>query len=194
MNSLKHAIVLALAILAFILLAATVLRGAGDKNDAARWENLRNVAPGSNVRVVLKNVQTHEGKLRSVTDEGLRIQTSDGEGTFARDTVARVSAKGRAHRKRNLLIGMGLGAATGAIVAVADPELGQGVCEQGSCLNAGTVSAVTFGGAAAGSVVGAAIPTGRWHEVFRAPARATARAGGTGAVPRSGRPGSSAAE
>ena len=186
MSSLKHAIVLALAILAFVLLAVSVLEGAGDKSDAARWENLQSVKPGSDVRVSLKNVETWQGKMRAVSDDGLAIQTSDGEKSFARDSVARVSAKSRSHRKRNVLIGLGVGAVTGVIVGVANPELGQGTCEQGSCTNAGTAAMVGVAAAAGGAAVGAIIPTGGWHEVFRAPPEAAARPGGTVAAPGAG--------
>ncbi len=185
MNSLKHYLWLGLGIFTLVLLSAPALRGAGEKGDAANWENLRNVAPSSSVRVVLKNVETHEGKLQRVSDEGITISTASGEKTFARNDVLRVSTKGKSHRKRNLLIGMGAGAVTGVIVGVADPELGQGTCAQGSCVDAGTAAMAGAVGAVAGAAVGAIIPTGGWHEVFRAPQAATAQPRGNKIVPAS---------
>ena len=191
MNNLKHAMVPGLAILGLVLLGAPVLRGAEGEGSAARWQELSTVAPGSRVRVVMKNVESWEGTLRAVSDDGVTVQTASGEKTFARNDVLRVSAKGTSHRKRNLLIGLGTGAATGAIVAVADPKLGQGTCEQGSCVNAGTVALATLVGAAVGSGACAAIPTGGWHEVYRAPAEVAERHGRTtagqhAALPASG--------
>lgn len=185
MNSLKYCLWPGLGIFALVLLSAPALRGAGEKGDAANWENLRNVAPSSSVRVVLKNVGTHQGKLRGVSDESLTISTAAGKKTFARNEVLRVSTKGKSHRVRNLLIGMGVGAVTGVIVGVADPELGQGTCAQGSCVDAGTAALVGFGGAVAGTAVGAIIPTGGWHEVFRAPPEAAAQPGSDNIAPAS---------
>lgn len=179
MNRLKHGLLLGLAILALGLFAAPVLRGAPDKSDTARWENLRKVTPGSAVRVVLKNIESWDGKLGTVSDNGLTMRTSGGEKTFARDSIVRVSIKGRSHRKRNLLIGLGVGAVTGVVIGVADPELGQGTCEQGSCANAGVAAMVGAAGAAGGAAIGAIIPTGGWHEVFRASEEAAAGPGGT---------------
>jgi hypothetical protein len=56
----------------------------------------------------------------------------------------------------------------GIIVGVASPELGQGKCSQGSCVNATSVPVAGVAGAAAGAGLGAAIPTHGWHEVYRA--------------------------
>lgn len=156
--------------LAVLALTSNFTFGAGgnqDGNDG--WESVRCVAPGSNVRVVLNNVQMHEGKLKAVSDNAISITTPSGEQIFARNSVVRVSAKRESHRKRNLLIGLAAGAVGGVILGVADPELGQGTCEQGSCIDAGTVAITTVGGAALGALVGAVIPTGGWQEVYRTP-------------------------
>ncbi len=161
------AIPLGLAV--FVLLVATVpLQAAGPKPTTAQWENLQSVASGSTVRVVLNDAKSFTGRLRAVGDAGLTLRTDAGEQTFARESILRVSTKSESHRKRNALIGLAVGGATGAIVGVASPELGTGTCAQGSCVDAGTVTALGVGGGLAGAGVGAVIPTGGWHDVYRA--------------------------
>jgi hypothetical protein len=150
------------------LLMAVSLCAAESTGSKGNWDNLRKLAPGDNIRIVLNDMKSYPANFQSVSDEAIVLRLETGEQSFAREGVLRVSAKSQSHRRRNAFIGLVVGGAAGAIVAVASPELGQGTCSQGSCIDAGTVSALGFAGGGLGAGIGAAIPTGGWYDVYRA--------------------------
>jgi len=117
---------------------------------------------------VLNDAKSYRGEFRSVSEGAIEVRVATGIQTFAQENVLRVSARAKSHRGRNALIGLAAGAGAGVIVAVASPELGAGTCPQGSCVNAGTVSMLGFWGGVLGAGVGAFLPTGGWHDVYRA--------------------------
>ena len=132
------------------------------------WDNLNRLAPGQHVRIVLNDAKSHVGQFQSANEAGIAVRLPAGGRTFERQSVLRVSTQGKSHRKRNSLIGLAVGAGAGIGVGVASPELGQGRCAQGSCVNAGSASLAGMLGGVVGSGLGAAIPTGRWQDVYRA--------------------------
>src|ERR1035437_1270846 len=138
------------------------------KPPQANWVNLKQLAPGQQIRVVLNDAKSYTGPLHSVSDESLVIRTGGGEQTFERQNILRVSSPGKSHRGRNALIGLAVGAGTGVVIGVVSPELGQGKCAQGSCTNAESAAVAGFVGAVAGVGLGAVLPTGGWHDVYRA--------------------------
>jgi hypothetical protein len=132
------------------------------------WDNLKQLAPGEQIRIVLNDAKSYSGQFQSVSDDGIVLRLGKDTQTFERQTVLRVSTRGNSHRGRNALIGLAVGAGAGVIVAVASPELGQGKCAQGSCINATSAMLAGFVGAAVGAGLGAVLPTGGWHDVYRA--------------------------
>jgi len=138
------------------------------KSPQANWDNLKGLAPGDDIRIVLNDTKSYGAKFQSLSDEAIVVRLVTGEQTFERQNVLRVSTRGKGHRGRNALIGLAVGAGAGVIVAVASPELGTGKCAQGSCVDAGTVSVVGFLAGVLGAGLGAAIPSGGWHDVYRA--------------------------
>jgi hypothetical protein len=168
MLSLKRTLPLGLLVAIHALMTAAPLGAAQPQNAKANWDNLKSLAPGDDIRIVLNDAKSYGAKFQSVSDEAIVVRVGTGEQTFTRETVLRVSAKGASHRRRNALLGLAAGTGTGVIVAVASPELGTGKCAQGSCVDAGFVSALGFVGAAIGAGVGAIVPTGGWHDVYRA--------------------------
>jgi hypothetical protein len=132
------------------------------------WDSLKGLAPGQQIRVVLNDAKSYSGQFQRLSDEGLAIRTGGGEQTFERQNILRVSSQGKRHRGRNALIGLAVGAGAGVAVGVASPELGQGKCAQGSCINAESATLTGFVGAAIGAGLGAVLPTGGWHDVYRA--------------------------
>ena len=155
--------------LAFLVLslgvATTSALGDDVKNQAA-WDKLKQLSAGHQVQVVQNGAKSTTGNFRSVTDEAIVVGTASGEQTINRQSVLRVSSKGKGHRMRNALIGFGIGAGAGA---------GIGAGLDGSCTgscnnwfpNLG-VEIFTPVGAIAGGIVGAVLPTGGWHEIYRA--------------------------
>ena len=76
------------------------------------WDNLKQLAPGQQIRVVLNDAKSYEAKFQSVTDDAIVVRLATGDQTFPRQSVLRVSSKHRSHRGRNALIGVGVGVAT----------------------------------------------------------------------------------
>jgi small nuclear ribonucleoprotein (snRNP)-like protein len=168
MNRRKHFFAIGMTVLMLGFIGIGSVNAAEPKSTQANWENLEQLASGQEVQVVLTDAKSYRGQLQTVGDDALVLRLARGEQTFERQNVLRVSTRGKSHRGRNALIGLAAGAGAGVIVAVASPELGTGKCAQGSCVNAGIVSMVGFWGGVLGAGLGAAIPTGGWHDVYRA--------------------------
>ncbi len=132
------------------------------------WDNLKRLAPGDDIRIVLNDKKSYKAGFQSVTDEAVVVRLATGDQAFDRQSVLRVSTQGKSHRGRNATIGLAVGMGAGIIVGVASPELGQGKCAQGSCVDAASPVLPGAAGAVVGAVTGALIPTGHWHDVYRA--------------------------
>lgn len=153
MNRTKFVLILGL-LLGFF---TAPLGAANPPKATAKWDNLKTLAPGDNIRVVLNDKKSYRGKLQSLTDNAIVVRLATGEQSFKRTDILRVSAKGQPHRLRNALIGAAVGAAVigGASAAQTDEQIY-------------TLVFAVPGGAALGAVGGAFVPTGGWHEVYRA--------------------------
>jgi hypothetical protein len=132
------------------------------------WDNLKQLAPGQPIWIVLNDAKSYKAEFQGVSSDAIVVRLATGDQAFERQSVLRISTQGKSQRGRNALIGLAVGTGAGIIVGVASPELGQGKCSQGSCIDVGQVSALGVAGAAAGAVLGAVIPTGGWHDVYRA--------------------------
>jgi len=168
MTTAKNRICLGLLVFA---LAMATSPGFGEGNqDQAAWDSLRQLTIGQPVRVVQKDTKSISGKFVRVTDEAFVLGTAAGEETFSRQSIQRISSKGQGHRKRNTLIGAGIGAGAGAVIGAATggPRPCTGFCF-GPTFSRGEVAGVlAVVGAAVGAIIGAVIPTGGWHDVYRA--------------------------
>ena len=165
MKRVKGSVCLALLVLS-LGMAMTPALGDDVKNQAA-WDKLKQLSIGQQIQVVQNGAQSTNGNFRSVTDEAIVVSAATGEQTISRQSVLRVSTKGPGHRARNALIGAGIGAGAGAGIGAAVGGCGQGT----ACIGAtkgeitGVIAAV---GVIVGAVVGAVLPTGGWHEIYRA--------------------------
>jgi hypothetical protein len=151
---------LVVAVLAF--LTAVLLRAADARNGMADWDNLKKLAPGNAIQIVLNDAKSYRGQFRAVSDEAIMARVATGEQTFERRNVLRVSAKGQSHRGRNALIGAAIGAGLGGVAVGMDCHYGRKGCGA-----AGVVTGVPFA-AGLGAGFSAMIPTGGWHDVYRA--------------------------
>lgn len=84
------------------------------------WESLGKLSSGDPIEVVLSD-RTEKGEFVSTSSESLTIRTHRGEQRFLRKEVVRVVSRRQSHRIRNMLIGVGVGA---AISLVTDQTLG----------------------------------------------------------------------
>jgi hypothetical protein len=123
------------------------------------------IAAGTEIEARTTDNKRYRGHFESVTDDALVIGTDAGEQRLPRATVSRVSVKKASHRLRNTAIGFGAGAAGGlSLGAVADARC------TGKCIEGNTPWGKYVGtalGALIGTIIGVAIPTGGWHEVYR---------------------------
>ena len=149
------------------LLAATlaVTVAAQQAKPLANWANLNQLVTGAEIRVTLANGNTLRGFMQRITPDSLAINATTSQETLSRQDIRRVALKRTGHRGRNTLIGLAIG--TGAGLAI-----GAGVDSNGGAGNwFPNLGKAVFSplGALIGTVVGVALPTGGWHEVYRAP-------------------------
>jgi hypothetical protein len=151
------------------LLAATFAApvAAQQAKPTADWANLNQLVPGSEIRITLAAGKTLRGFVQRVTPESLSINATTSQETIPRQDIRRVALKKLGHRGRNTLIGLAVGAGAGLAV-------GAGLDSQAShdafnfLPNAGK-AVLTPLGALIGTVIGVALPTGGWRDVYREP-------------------------
>jgi len=147
--------------------------GQDSKGRLSSWGNLKSLTPGQEIRVVVRSVKSYQGKFESLSDSGITLRQAGGEQTLARKDVFRVSRKGQDHHAQNALFGAILGAGAGLVIGLS-PYYIQRNCTLGPAFNCGYppnahwVKVLTPLGGVGGFVVGALIPSGGWHDVYRA--------------------------
>lgn len=157
--------IVCLGLLSLFLGIATSPALGDDNKNQANWDRLKQLSAGQEILVVQNDAKSSRSNFRSVTDEAIVVSTAAGEQTIARQSILRVSSKGKGHRVRNALIGAGIGAGAGAGIGAAIAGCTSGCYGFTRGNVTGAVSAV---GGIVGAIVGALIPTGGWHEIYRA--------------------------
>ena len=176
LRTLSPAGFLVLALLAACF-STGVASGQDSKGQSSGWDNLTSLRPGQEIRVVMNNVKSYQGRFESLSDDGITLRQSEGEQTLARKGVIRVSWKSQSHQSRHALIGAAVGAGAGfGIGLTANNAIWSGAnCTEGPRFGCGYPPnphweiILTTIGALAGAFIGAVVPTGRWYEVYRAP-------------------------
>jgi len=144
------------------LMAGSPLGAAEPRTDQANWGNLEELVRGQQIRLVLNDAKSYRGQFRAVSDEGIMARVATGEQIFERQNVLRVSAKAKSRRGWNELIGAAIGAGLGGVAVGMDCHYGREGCG---------AAGVFFGVplvAGLGAGFAAVIPTGGWHDVYRA--------------------------
>jgi hypothetical protein len=137
------------------------------------WDGVKQLTAGQEIRVVLTDGVEVRGVFLSATDDALMFATYKSQEMLSRIMVGKISSRGKTHRLRNALIGLGAGAGGGLTLgAVIDadscknPNVFFG-CFQPAGPNIGK-EVFTPLGALVGGIVGALLPTGGWRDVYRA--------------------------
>jgi hypothetical protein len=133
------------------------------------WDAVRHFAASQAIRVSLADGRSFQGKFQSATDGELLLSTAKAQETVARADITKVATKGNNHRVRNAVIGLGVGAGAGlGVGAIVDHESGCGT-PPGCFLSFKNIGKEVFTpvGAIIGLIVGAVIPSGNWHDVYR---------------------------
>ena len=142
------------SILFFFAAIDPPLQAAGSK-----WENLQTLKSGQLIRVELNDARSYDGAFLAVNDQGLTLRRAAGEQTFARKDVLSVYFKSKNHRARDVYLGAVIGAIFATPVALANGRNGW--------WRHGAWPFEVF--VPAGGSIAAALPTGGWREVYRAP-------------------------
>jgi hypothetical protein len=154
-------------LLPILSLAATA------QTSESKWDALKMLVPGTEVRVASANAKPIQGSLESVTDSDLVLRQAGGPTSFGRAQILSVSVKGKDHRLRNAMIGLGLGTAAGLAIGY-----GIGHAQANNCGNKGGwfcgldegVGTVVGGvaGILGGTLTGVFWHTGAWRKIYAA--------------------------
>jgi len=132
---------------------------------ASEWNVLQQLSAGQQIKVALNGGKSYHGSFQSATDAALVIHAGNSEQALPRADVRRVLLKTGGHRGRNALIGAGVGAGAG---------LGAGAAIDNDCSKTSIVCTGNKGKAILtpvfallGAGIGALIPSGGWHEIYR---------------------------
>ena len=160
MNTAKRIAYVALLLPLLSLAAGRSLRAA-EKSD---WGNLKQIAPSQTIKVIATDGKSSQGDFQFVSDDALVLRLADGDRSFLRDTVQRVSIKRNGHRGKHALMGaaIGAGGGLGAGIAVDHCTPTVIVCTE----NKGK-AILTPGFALLGAGIGALLPAGGWREIYR---------------------------
>jgi len=144
---------------ALVLMAAIVAA----QTNPTTWNTVKALSPGTEVQIAASS-RTVRGKIERVTDDTLVVTSGKGQETFTQQEVVRVSVKKPGHRKRNTLIGLAVGTGVGLVIGVASKAKSDQiqVVSNGVVVAAGAVA-----GAFVGTIIGVAIPSGGWREVYK---------------------------
>jgi hypothetical protein len=169
MRRVNSVVCLGFLFLSWGIAASPVLGDDNSGKNQVNWDKLKSLSPGQEIHVVQNDAKSTSGNFRSITDEAIVVSTASGEQTISRQSILRISSKGKGHRKRNALIGAGIGAGAGAgIGAAIDASANSGSGSFGPWFPHLGIEMVTPLGAIVGTIVGAVIPSGGWHEIYRA--------------------------
>lgn len=164
---------LVLALLGACFITGTA-SGQDSKGQLSSWDNLKSLTPGQETLVVTNDVKSHQGKFESLSDSGITLRQTKGELTLARKDVFRVSEMvGHNHQVRNAVAGTLVGASTGVVIGLKDYYRYRN-CTLGPDFACGYPSNLhllewlTPVGGLGGAIVGGSLPTGGWHDVYRA--------------------------
>jgi hypothetical protein len=133
------------------------------------WDVVKQLAAGQEIHVILTDGRDFRGVFLSANDDALTVENFNSQEMLSRTMVSKVSSRGKSHRLRNALVGFGVGAGVGLIVgAIGDAES----CHPArffGCIAGPNIlkEGLTPLGALVGGIVGAVVPTGGWHDVFR---------------------------
>jgi hypothetical protein len=136
------------------------------RTSAAKWEGLKTLSSGIEVRVASANAKPTQGALESVTDSALVLKQAGGPISFDRAQILSVSVKGKERRLRNAMIGLGVGTALGVGIGFG---VGHAGCSKGGwCdLNEGIGAAIGgVSGLVGGTLTGVFWHSGGWQKVY----------------------------
>ncbi len=127
------------------------------------WGNLQQLRVGQKIEVVETNLKKHKGTFLSFSDEAISLRVKKDDVGVPRVNVLRVGSLDRSKRKRNILLGVAIGAGLGMLAGtgVALATLDEGDESKAAVLIVG------FSAAGAGAL-GAMGASSGYHTIYRA--------------------------
>ncbi|MEE8257580.1 MAG: hypothetical protein V3R60_06785, partial [Acidobacteriota bacterium] len=119
------------------------------------WENLQQVRVGQRIEVVDTNLKKLKGTFLSFSEEAISLRVKKDEVGVPRVNVLRVSSLDRSKRKRNILLGLAIGAGGGMLAGAGVASAAVGFDEGQGSNPAATIVGFLAAGADAGVAVGA---------------------------------------
>jgi hypothetical protein len=136
------------------------------RTSAAKWEGLKSLTSFIEVRVASANAKPVQGALESVTDSALVLKQAGGSVSFDRAQIRSVSVKGKEHRLRNAMIGLGVGTALGVGIGYG---VGRAGCGKGGWCDWDAAAGTAIGGISGlvgGTLLGVFWHTGGWQKIY----------------------------
>ncbi len=152
------------SVLAFLLISAPCCLPSAQPPQES-WDNLRQLRPGEAIEVLDAKMKSIRGDFASYTPQEIALRQDGREMNVPRAEVASVKRSGESHRRRNVLLGLAIGAAGGLAVGAIR---GKTYHEAGET----TVFMAVWTpiGAGIGAVAGAVLPGRTGITVYRATA------------------------
>jgi hypothetical protein len=123
----------------------------------ADWRSLTRVNAGADTRVILDDGKVHRGRFQGTDERSITLEIDGVNRTLQRAQVRRVDARGGSRLSKARAWGM-VGMFTGLAAGFASCRGKEGECIQGPPLTGMMI------GWAAGTIVGAALPT--WRSIY----------------------------
>lgn len=158
---------LAISVVLIIALVPSLALGARKAGSSTQqvgdWSSINSVPTGDRLLVELKNGQTIEGKLASISDSSLSLTVKGKSVDVKREDVARVYHVVKKSATKATLIGLGVGAGAGAAIGLAADANDNGGFEK---IDHVATAALTVVGAGAGAAIGYLIGRGKRKRVL----------------------------
>ncbi len=92
------------------------------------WENLNQLQAGQTIQVVQMDLKSLKGTFHNISEEAILLLVNENEVSVLQAEVLRVSRRDAAKRRRNMLLGLGIGAGGGMLIgaAAASPFFDEG--------------------------------------------------------------------
>jgi hypothetical protein len=151
-----------------VILIPILSLAASAQTQASKWESVKMLAPGTQVRVASSASKPVEGAVESVTDSDLVLTQGGGPQSLSRAQILSVSVKEKDHRRRNALIGLAVGTGAGIAIGAGVGAEQSNNCRGFLCGIALPVDAALGGviGLVGGTLTGAFWPTGGWRKIY----------------------------
>jgi hypothetical protein len=162
----------ALSLTLILCLAGSALPAAAQEQNATTqapvqstetdtWLDPTRLVAGEDIRIVLVNSTSYRGVFRMADDQSITLMVAGHEQRVTRASVSRISVARGMHRRRNVLLGLVIGATAGGLVLAFHCR-----GEASSCKEWAPVYVNPAAGVAAG--IGALLPARDWQTIYEA--------------------------